>query len=123
MRQSQGKEGRAMKTVNLGKESPSVDELSAMARKKSVLLVSDDGTTFLLEEADDFDHEVAVLGNSDRFISFLRRRSEEKRVISVEAFAEELTHKVLDKAARPTRSRSKSRRVPSGRKSHSRPRG
>ncbi len=34
-----------MKTVNLSKESPSVNELLAMAREKSVLLVSDDGTT------------------------------------------------------------------------------
>jgi hypothetical protein len=42
------KEGATVKTVNLKKESPSVGELLAMARKKSVLLVSQDGATFVL---------------------------------------------------------------------------
>jgi hypothetical protein len=42
-----------MKTIDLKKESPSVSELLAMARKKSVLLVSKDGATFVLEEADE----------------------------------------------------------------------
>jgi hypothetical protein len=67
-----------MKTVNLSKESPSIDELLAMTRNKSLLLVSNDGTTYLLKEGDDFDREVAVLGNSDRFMKFLKKRSKEK---------------------------------------------
>ena len=46
------------------KNPPSVDELLAMARDESVLIVSRDGGSFLLEEADDFDREVARLGNS-----------------------------------------------------------
>jgi len=53
-----------MKTVNLSKESPSVDELLAMARDKSVLVISNDGTTYLLEEADDFDREVRSLATA-----------------------------------------------------------
>ena len=52
-----------MKTVNLSKESPSINELLIMARNKSLLLVADDGTTYLLEEADNFDQEAAQLGN------------------------------------------------------------
>lgn len=79
-----------MKTVNLNKESPSVTELLAMARKKSVLLVSRDGTSFVLEEADEFDREVAELGNSARFMRFLRKRSREKGETTIEQFAEEL---------------------------------
>ena len=46
-----------MKTINLNEESPSVVQLLEMARKKSLLLVSKDGTTFVLEEADEFDRE------------------------------------------------------------------
>ena len=102
-----------MKTVNFSKESPSVNELLAMAREKSVLLVSDDGTTYLLEEADDFDREVAVLGNSDRFMRFLKKRSKEKSVISIEELAEVLSEKMHNKlrilAARG-RKQTKSRR-------------
>ena len=46
-----------MKTVNLSKVSPSVGDLLAMARKKSVLLLSRDGASFVLEEAGEFDRE------------------------------------------------------------------
>ena len=82
-----------MKTVNLSKESPSVNDLLAMAREKSVLLVSDDGTTYLLEEAGSFDREVAVLGSSERFMRFLKKRSKEKSVIS-QQLADQLTEKM-----------------------------
>ena len=92
-----------MKTVNLNKESPSVGELLAMARKKSVLLVSPDGASFVLEEADDFDREVAELGNSERFMRFLQKRSKERGTTSIEQFAEVLTQKLL---ATPKRSRA-----------------
>ena len=108
-----------MKTVNLSKESLSVNELLTMAREKSVLLVSADGTTYLLEEADDFDREVAVLGNSDRF---LKKRSKEKSVVSIEELAEELSEK-MHKPMQPTRSAAKPRRVPSARKKRSPRRG
>lgn len=83
-----------MKTVNLNKESPTVGELLAMARKKSVLLVSPDGASFVLEEADEFDREVAELGNSEGFMRFLQKRSKERGVTSIEEFAEGLTNKL-----------------------------
>ena len=95
-----------MKTVNLEKESPSVGELLAMAHKKSVLIASKDGATFVLEEADEFDREVAELRSSEKFMNFLRKRSKEKGVISIEQFAEELTEK-----HRPVRFADKPRRV------------
>ena len=82
-----------MKTIKLDKKSPSVDELLAIARRETVLLVSRDGTSFVLEQADDFDREVAELGNSEKFMSFLEERSREKGVISIERFADELDSK------------------------------
>lgn len=91
----------------------------AMARNKSVLLVSKDGTTFVLEEADDFDREVAELGNSERFMGFLKKRSKDRGVISIEQFAEELTQKMHNTAKQPTRSAAKPRRVPSAHKKRS----
>ena len=83
-----------MKTVHLNKESPTVGDLLTMARKKSVLLVSRDGTSFVLEEADEFDREVTELGSSPRFMRFLKRRSTEQGVIGIEQFAEELSKKI-----------------------------
>ena len=82
-----------MKRVNLSKESPSINELLIMARDKSLLLVADDGTTYLLEEADNFDQEAAQLGSSPGFMKFLAKRSKERGVISIERFAQELTGK------------------------------
>ena len=97
-----------MKTVNLSKQSPSVSELLAMARKKSVLVLSQDGTRFLLEEADEFDREVAELGNSDRFMGFLRQRAQQKGVTSIEEFASQ-----LDRQSHSTRSRRRATAKPS----------
>jgi len=94
-----------MKTVNLNKETPSVGELLALARKKSVLLVAQDGASFVLEEADEFDREVAEMGSSARFMKFLRKRSQEKAETSIEQLAEELTGKGRI-AAKPPRSAS-----------------
>jgi hypothetical protein len=93
-----------MKTINLNEESPSLGEILAMARKKSVLLVSQEGVSFVLEEADEFDREVAELGNSARFMRFLRRRSREHATTSIEELAAELT------GTRPAA--AKSRRTP-----------
>jgi hypothetical protein len=79
-----------MKTIKLDKKTPSVDEILAIARRESVLLVSPDGTRFLVEEADDFDREVAELGSSEKFMNFLEERSRERGVISIEQFTNEL---------------------------------
>ena len=79
-----------MKTINLDKKAPSVDELLAIARREVVLLVSQDGTSFVLEEADDFEREATQLGNSGKFMKFLKERTHEKSAASIERFAGEL---------------------------------
>ena len=76
-----------MKTINLDKKAPSVDELLAIARREVVLLVSQDGTSFVLEEADDFEREVTQLGNSGKFMKFLKERTHEESATSIERFA------------------------------------
>ena len=79
-----------MKTIYLDKNAHSVDELLAIARREVVLLVSQDGTSFVLEEADDFELEVTQLGNSENFVKLLKERSGEKSVTSIEQLAGEL---------------------------------
>lgn len=51
-----------MKTVNFDKRKPSLDELLAMARDESILLIAEDGRGFVLEEVDDFERDAAELG-------------------------------------------------------------
>jgi len=104
-----------MKTINLKEESPSVAQLLAMARKKSVLLVSKDGATFVLEEADEFDREVAELGRSEKFIKFLSKRSKEQAVTPIEEFAKQLIQETHNNTLQPpsrARRKSKSQRNP-----------
>ena len=79
-----------MTTIELNKESPSVEELLALARREAVVLVSPDGVRFVLEEEDEFDREVAQLGDSPSFMNFLEERSREKGMISIEEFAKGL---------------------------------
>ena len=79
-----------MRTIKLDKKALSVDELLAIARREAVLLVSQDGASFVLEEADDFEREVTQLGNSEKFMKFLNERTHEKSATSIEQFAGEL---------------------------------
>jgi len=67
-----------MKTIDLKKGKRSLADLLSMAKRESVLIHSPSGEDYLLEQADDFDREVAALGGSDRFMSFLSSRSQEK---------------------------------------------
>jgi len=66
-----------MKTIDLAHEDRTLAELLALAQRESVLIHSATGEDFLLEPADEFDREVAALGQSERFMSFLRGRSKE----------------------------------------------
>ena len=66
-----------MKTIDLSKEQHSLSEVLTLAKSETVFIHSDSGEDFLLEHADEFDREVAALGSSDRFLSFLETRSKQ----------------------------------------------
>jgi hypothetical protein len=72
-----------MKTIDLSKEDRSLGEILALAKSESVLIRSRSGEDFLLEQADEFDREAAALGASDKFMSFLERRSKETGDVSL----------------------------------------
>ena len=67
-----------MRTIDLGRQEHTLADLLALAKTDSVLIHSAAGEDFLLEPADDFDREVALLGQSERFTSFLQERSKEE---------------------------------------------
>ncbi|MBI5525535.1 MAG: hypothetical protein HY897_04310 [Deltaproteobacteria bacterium] len=66
-----------MKTVDLSKGQHSLSEVLTLAESDAVLIHSASGEDFVLEHADDFDREVAALGSSAKFSSFLDARSKE----------------------------------------------
>jgi len=56
----------------------SVDEILDMAKSDAVIIKGSDGVRYIPEEADEFELEAASLGKSEKFMSFLKKRSEEK---------------------------------------------
>jgi hypothetical protein len=66
-----------MKTVDLRQGEHSLSEVLALAKSEAVLIHSASGEDFLVEQADEFDREVAALGGSEKFMSFLDARAKE----------------------------------------------
>lgn len=72
-----------MKRIDLSKEHHSLSEVLTLAKSEAVLIHSPSGEDFVLESADEFDREVAALGASEKFTSFLDARSKETGDISM----------------------------------------
>ena len=66
-----------MKTIDLTRGERTLAELLALAKHERILIHSATGDDFLLEAADAFDRQVALLGQSERFMAFLHDRSKE----------------------------------------------
>lgn len=74
-----------MKTIDLRNEQRSLSEVLTLAKSEAVLIRSSGGEDFLLEPADAFDKEIASLGSSERFLSFLAERSRETGDVPLKA--------------------------------------
>jgi len=72
-----------MKTVNLARKRVTLDELLKLAAVGSVRIVTPGGHAFILEDADEFEKEVKLLGKSKRFQRFLKERSKEPATTSL----------------------------------------
>lgn len=77
-----------MKTIDLRSEQHSLSEVLTLAKSEAVLIRSPGGEDFLLEHADTFDKEIASLGSSERFMSFLDERSKETGDLPIRAVRE-----------------------------------
>lgn len=79
-----------MKTLDLSHEQITVEGLLQLAAEESVRIVSPSGQVFVLEEGDDFDREVELLGSSEAFQRFLDERSKEPGRTSLEDYRRSL---------------------------------
>ncbi|MBI4522755.1 MAG: hypothetical protein HY695_02955 [Deltaproteobacteria bacterium] len=77
-----------MKTVDLSKGDHSLSEILEMAKSDAVLLHLAAGEDFLIERAEQFDRELASLGASPAFMSFLKDRSKESKALSLKEVRE-----------------------------------
>jgi hypothetical protein len=60
-----------MKTINLSSHPPSVNELLGMAGTDALLVKTQDGHTFVISSADEFEFEVELLRQNHTFLSML----------------------------------------------------
>ena len=79
-----------MKTLDLRHQTMTVEELLHLASSDAVLIRTSEGQEFFLESADEFDGEVAMLGQSEKFMQFLAERSKEKGTIAIEQLKQDL---------------------------------
>jgi len=81
-----------MKTIDLAVQEVSLHELLQWAEGKPVRILSPNGHSFILEETDDeFEQEVALLGQSDAFLSFLDERAQEPGGMTLDEFEQVLS--------------------------------
>ena len=66
-----------MKPIDLTRDERTLAELLALAKPERIVIHCATGDDFLLEAADAFHREVALLGQSERFMAFLQDRSKE----------------------------------------------
>ncbi|MFM9966671.1 MAG: hypothetical protein ACKV2Q_36300 [Planctomycetaceae bacterium] len=79
-----------MKTLDLTQQPMTVDDLLKLARSESLRILAGDGSAFVLEEADDFDKEVELLGKSEKFQRFLSDRAQEPGITTLEDYRQSL---------------------------------
>jgi hypothetical protein len=79
-----------MKTLDLARNQITLEELLKLASAGSLRILTVDGRAFVLEDADDFDKEVELLGKSKIFRRFLKKRSQEATSTSLEKYRRSL---------------------------------
>src|SRR4051812_18521274 len=81
-----------MKTIDLAAQEVSLTELLQWAESKPVRILSPNGHSFILEETDgEFEREVALLGQSEAFMSFLGERAQEPGSMTLDEFEQSLS--------------------------------
>jgi hypothetical protein len=80
-----------MTTYDLRTQFVTLEELLQAAAQTTVQVISRDGSSFVIEAADEFEQEIKRLRESKVFMSFLKKRSREKlRAISLDDATREL---------------------------------
>jgi hypothetical protein len=81
-----------MITLDLRQQTITIDELFQLASSDSVRVLNRDGGEFLVETADAFDHEVAELRQSEKFMAFLSERCKEQGTVALDDIERRLPH-------------------------------
>ncbi len=85
-----------MKNLDLRQESITLEQLLKVANTEAVLIFSDNGNQYILENVDAFEQEVIALGNSQKFMNFLAERSQEQGSISLDDIEDKLINEIQE---------------------------
>ena len=72
-----------MRRIDLTSEEHTLAELLQLAQSDQILIHSSSGHDFLLERAEEYEREVAALGASEKFASYLQARSAESEDLTL----------------------------------------
>ena len=78
-----------MKKVNVTAAS-NLAELLDLAEEESVLLKTPEGREFILSEVDDFDAEIAAIGQNRELLEYLDERWKEQETYTIEEVRKKL---------------------------------
>jgi len=73
-----------MKTLKLTADLPSLSDLLSMARKDIVLVTTEQGDSFVISPADDFETEVQLLRRNHSFLTMLDELKKDKVAVPLE---------------------------------------
>lgn len=73
-----------MKTIQVSKQSKTLNALLKRARHENVILRSAEGDEFILAEIDDFTREIELARQNKQLMKLLEARATKKATISVE---------------------------------------
>lgn len=79
-----------MKTLKLTSHMISVEDLLRMAREDTVLVTTEDGDSFIISSADDFNTEVQLLRQNHNFLTMLDNFKKEEEIIPLNEVEEKL---------------------------------
>jgi len=79
-----------MKTLKLTSHMPSVANLLRMALEDTVLVTTEDGDSFIISSADDFNTEVQLLRQNHTFLTMLDDFKKEDEIIPLNEVEERL---------------------------------
>jgi hypothetical protein len=88
-----------MITYDLRTQHLTIDELFRHAADEAVHVITQDGQTFIVEPADDFAREVALLRQSKKFMAFLAERAKEPASITLDELDREIDETLAREAA------------------------
>ncbi len=95
-----------MTTYDLRTQHITLEELFQHASSESIRVITKDGQTLVIEAADEFAREVALLSQSKPFMDFLAQRSREKEgSISLDELDRDIEQSIASEAEqqRPTK--------------------